>query len=383
MTRAAIIGQRRFSLACLAWLACLVSCTATQYREEADRVSYDAIEQAQQEALGRSEPFTIEQPADTLRRRLLLDQGLIHAGPISLGTRDLEPSEHWPDEAYLEEAETDGSAEGPAEVASGLRLSLMAALQVAARNNRDYQSEKEAVYQTALALDLERQFFRYTWSGATRSLFMSELGREVVDQDGNIDTQTVRGIQDSASLELVRRFKNGITMTGLIGLDLVKMLTQDRASSRGAFFDGTLSIPLLRGSGELVVTEPLTQAERDVIYAIYEFERFKRVFAVSIASEYLGVLEDLDRVRNAEENYRGLITSTRRVRRLADAGWIPEIQVDQARQDELRASNRWIIARESYARRLDEFKLLLGLPTDAAVELKPEELTRLSDRATG
>ena len=88
--------------------------------------------------------------------------------------------------------------------------------------------------------------------------------------------------------------------------------------SRGVFVDVTVTIPLMRGAGEFVVAEPLTQAERDVVYAIHEFERFKRSFAVDVASEYLAVLRQWDSVQNAEDNYRCLIASTRRAKRLAD-----------------------------------------------------------------
>jgi outer membrane protein TolC len=93
------------------------------------------------------------------------------------------------------------------------------------------------------------------------------------------------------------------------------------------------------------------------------------------------VLRQHDQVENEEENYRGLITSTRRARRLADAGRLPEIQVDQSVQDELRARNRWVAAVESFQRRLDAFKLTLGLPADADISLDPTELQELVTRA--
>ena len=362
----------------MAWF--LSGCnSARYYRQQADRASYKIAEQKQNEALGRTEPFTIERPADTLRRRLLLDQKLTHAGPASLGTGDLTPIEQWPDDDYLDSAAESRPPEPPWQTDRPLRVTLIDALQIAARNNREYQSEKELVFQAALDLDLERDFFRYSWTGVIDSLFSSEQGRDiVVDDEGNTEKQAVEGWENTGSLELARRFKNGMTFTGLLGLDLVKLLTQDRTSSRGVYADATISIPLLRGSGRFVVTEPLTQAERDVVYAIYDFERFKRVFAVTTASDYLGVLQQLDQRKNAEENYRRLIGSTRRASRLADAGLLPEIQVDQARQDELRARNRWISAREAYERRIDTFKTWLGLPTDAAIELDPNELQRLA-----
>ena len=72
------------------------------YRREADRVAYDVITRKQAEALGRTEPFTIETPAETLRRRLLLDQHLPFAAEASLGAGALEPIKEWPHDDYLE-----------------------------------------------------------------------------------------------------------------------------------------------------------------------------------------------------------------------------------------------------------------------------------------
>jgi len=136
-------------------------------------------------------------------------------------------------------------------------------------------------------------------------------------------------------------------------------------------------VPLLRGRGAHIVTEPLTQAERDVLYAIWEFERFKRIFAVSIASKYFAVLRLLDQVANEEANYRRSVMSARWSRRRGDAGDLDMIQVDQAVQNELRARDRWVQAMQNYQRSLDEFKVLLGLPVDAKIQLDRSELDRL------
>ena len=354
-------------------VAAVVGCKSpAAHRHEADRAAYDIITRKQEQALDRTEPFTIERPSRTLRRQLLLGHNLPRAAPASLGTRDIEPIEQWPDERYLKQ---DGDQPGPSEPWESegpLHLSLVEALQVGARNSRDYQTQKEEVFQAALRLDLERDAFRNTWTGLLESLTSADLaGADVV------------GVEHTGSVEFDRRFEDGVTFAAGLMVDLVKLLSMDGASSLGLMADASISIPLLRGSGRFVVTEPLTQADRDVVYAIYEFERFKRTFAVRTASDYLEVLQQLDQVTNAEENYKRLIASTRRARRLADAGRLPEIQVDQATQDELRARDRWVSARQSYMQRLDRFKTLLGLPTDASIELDRQELGRLSAAADG
>lgn len=363
---------------CLPLKSALVTClvlsacrSPESFREQADEVAYEIIQAKQEEGLGKTEDFTVEQAAETLRERLLLEQDLPRTGPASLGSKALEPTEHWPVDNYL-----DGEGEGrpdPATKAateeSGLRLSLDEALQVAARNNRDYQSRKETVFRAALELDLEREAFRSTFSGPIEA---------AVDGQGSSDGK-VLNTGESAVAGVSRRLKQGTVLTGRIALDLSQLLTQEGASSLGLLADSSIEVPLLRGAGRWIVTEPLTQAERNALYAIYGFERFKRTFAVEVASRYLGVLRQLDQVDNAEENYRRLVTSSRRAQALADEGRLPEIQVDQARQDELRARNGWISAQQDYAAGLDNLKNLLGLPTDAAVTLDRQTLERLAE----
>ena len=343
--------------------------SAGDYRRGADRAAGAIIERQQKKALGESKPFTIERPAETLRRKLLRDQDLQYAGPASLGTRALEPIEHWPEDDYLELSSDKFGPVPVATEADPIVLTLNEALQVAARNSRAYQSQKEAVYRAALALDLERDAFRSTWSGLLEGLVGVDHGA------GAPETATV----GTASASVTRRLESGATLTSRLALDVAKLLTANRPSSTGVLFDASIEIPLLRGAGRWVVTEPLTQAQRDTLYAIHAFERFKRTFAVDVAERYLGVLQALDQVRNAEENYRRVVRAARGARARAEQGIVPEIQVDQAAQDELRARNRWISARESYRSQLDSFKVQFGLPTDAELRLDRDELTRLRD----
>jgi outer membrane protein TolC len=115
-----------------------------------------------------------------------------------------------------------------------------------------------------------------------------------------------------------------------------------------------------------------------VVYAIYEFERYKKTFAVNITSSYLNVLKQMDQVDNNEEAYKNAMVSARRTRALADAGRTTEIAVDQAVQSELTARTRWINAIESYKRTLDSFKQSLGLPPDSNIELDGSELDDLA-----
>jgi outer membrane protein TolC len=346
----------------------LAGCKPGDYRREADDKAAGVIRQKQLEALGREEPFTIEKPELTLRRRLMEAQGLARSHAASLGVANLEPIPHWPDDDYLEQGVGESDGLMTIEPDEPVSLTLIDALRVAAGNSRDYQSQKESVYRAALVLDLERDAFRTTFTGASNA---------DVSYDSGADPQ-VSGIDSRTEFGVTQRFTNGLTLTGAIALDVAKLLTQDHSSSNALSADFSVELPLLRGSGRHIVSEPLIQSERDALYAIYRFERFKRTFAVDIASSYLSVLQQKDRIKNEEDNYRGLIITVRQVKREAEAGRQSQIEVDRALQDELQARQRWISSRQSYERSLDGFKVTLGLPTDANIELDRDELERLA-----
>ena len=362
-------AQSRLYLLILALSSVLFTqtmCTSTKYRLKADKAAANIIQEKQKQALGKADEFSIERPSDILRRRLLIEQDLPYASEASLGVDKLKTIEHWPEKDYPKAKSSANQILSP-EAGKPLKLSLMQALQVGARNSFEYQSHKEDVFRSALNLDLKRNEFGFTFRGEVESLYKT-------DSTGK---KTVSGTENSAALDLSKTLKGGAKLSTALAVDLAHLLTQGGASSLGIVADATIAIPLLRGSGRHIVTEPLTQAERNVVYAIYEFERFKKTFAVSIASDYLAVLKQLNQVKNVAENYRNLIVAARRTRRLTDAGRATEIEVDQAVQKKLSARNRWIVATESYKGRIDSFKSLIGLPPDAEIELDRTELDQL------
>ncbi len=347
--------------------AVLTGCRSPQeHREKADEVAAEIIEAKQQEALGKTESFSIERPSDLLRRRLLVEQGLLFADEASLGTDQLERIPHWPKDNYPVSTRSP-DAMIAIEPNKPLKLTLNDVLQVGARNSFDYQTRKERVFQTALNLDLSRNNFRNLFRGeADSTLTANTTGDETVT---TVDSGAVAGV--------TRTLKNGLDLSSAVAIDLANLLTQGGTSSLGLGGSVSASIPLLRGAGRHIVTERLTQAERDVVYEIWDFERFKRSFAVDVARRYFDVLRQMDAVANARDNYRSAITSARWSQRRADAGRIREIEVDQAVQRELSARNSWISAQERLKGSLDFFKSSIGLPPDGLIELDPNDLVQL------
>jgi outer membrane protein TolC len=363
----------RGSLLGLAGVAmiCISGCkSSAEHRIDADTAAYDIIKDGQVEALGKIEDFTILQPSDIFRRRLIESQDLLYSAGASLGRDKIDAIEHLSDDSYFDPI-PDPEALMIVLLDGNIMLSQIDALMVAAQNNSDYQKKKEDIFRAALDLDLERNEFRSIFSQAIKNSITSNT-------TGN---RAVSGRVTSSETSVSKKLTNGATVAGQLAVDFANLLTLGGASSIGLKADASVSIPLMRGAGRHIVTEDLTQAQRNVIYAIYDFERFKKTFMVSVSDEYLNVLQQQDQVNNALKNYEGLVISVRTARRKADAGLITEMQVDQAVQDELRARDGWISAIQRSKQTLDEFKILIGIPTDARIELDRDELEELAKKA--
>ncbi len=342
-------------------------CSPAKYRKDMDKTAAKILSQKQLEATGKTSPFSIERPSDILRRKLLIDQNLPVTGQASLGTDKLTPIKHWPEKNYPTAIISGEKIVETNDVNKPATISLVQALQIGAYNSFEYQSRKEEIFQTVLALRLEQHAFESIFSGEIENLISTNTTGE----------RAVSGRVHSGDFGVTKTLKSGAQLGATFAIDLVNLLTLSQASSMGLLGDATVSIPLLRGSGEHIVTEPLIQADRNVIYAFWDFEQYKKNFAVDAARNYLTVLQQLDTIKNNEADYLSRIESAKRSRRLADAGRIQEIEVDQAVQNELSARQRWISATQTYKNRLDSFKTFLGLPPDANIELDPKELELL------
>ena len=296
-----------------------------EHRAAADREVYAILEQRRAALFGAGGEagFTIEPPRDTLRERLL-------AGTVD----ELKP------------------------------LDLVDCLRVASENSREYRTRREALYLSALDLTFERWRYRIQRAGSLGAQYTAAVpGQEPLELD--------------AGASLTRLLGTGALVIGDIGLSLFRNLSE--ADGWDVVSDVGLSItqPLLRGFGAEVVREPLTRAEREVVYEVRAYERFRRSFAVDVATRMYRILQQRDVVENERSNLDNLSVLRARNEELATAGRLADIQVDQARQDELRSRDRLIDQEQRYESLLDDFKLFLGLPIDVALECDPAELAEL------
>lgn len=307
---------------------------------------------------GRTNEFTIARPSDRLRNRLLAEQGLDHEVAARLASQ------------------TGAVARAP--LPNPLVLSLADALRAGAANSEEYQARKESVFSAALALDLQRHAFETTFAGILGGGYSGE------SHDGNAEDGSARGnitsskADGKSSASLSKKFSNGMSAAASLGLDIVKLLTGGTGSTLGLSGDASITMPLLRGSGRRIAREALTQAERDLVYAIYEFESYRQTYAVQIASDYYSMLQTEQKLIALRDNQKRLAENYKRAQMLSDAGRLSQVELDQTRQNLLSTGDSLVEAERSRQAQLDSFKLSLGLPTDARIELDMNELNAVT-----
>jgi outer membrane protein TolC len=334
------------SLTAIGWgLVMATGCSPQYYRTAADREVYGILKAKGPHVTGMPDSFTIEQPEDDVLRTCPT------AAPVDLGSGS----------AGELQSQSEEVGEPPTVV-----ISLAKALEIASLNSREYQTQKESLYKTALSLTQQRYAFDPQFFGTASGEYAdTDLG-----DDREISADTAFGFS--------WLFSTGAELAVSISSSFSKFLTGDPREAATSLFSATITQPLLQGAG-ISVTEPLTQAERDVVYAIRSFVRFRRTLFVGVLSAYYRVLQQRQVVENEQRNYENLANLRERGEWMSKAGETAEFQVDQIRQDELSAENRLGVARQVYQNRLDEFKITLGLPTEARIVLDPDEGRRLVD----
>jgi outer membrane protein TolC len=164
-----------------------------------------------------------------------------------------------------------------------------------------------------------------------------------------------------------------------IAIDWVRFLTGDPRTTLGSVLSGNVTVPLLGAGAGKVARENLTQAERNVLYDIRSFNRYRKTFVVGIISDYYRVLQQKNSVAITEASYQRQIESTNQLKMEVKVGQRAPSDVDEAMQSLLSAENNLVTIQQRYEQALDEFKIRLSLPTDANITLDQNELTALED----
>ncbi len=244
-----------------------------------------------------------------------------------------------------------------------LQLTPDGAVELGLLNSREYHNQLDNLYLTALALTLNRFEFDCHWF-LTNDTLWTHFGSSATEVN-TLDTTTAFGFTRNlyAGGQLLVEFVNSflITFSGV---------NQTVATSN---IIATLTQPLLRGAGRRVRMEALTQAERNVLYAVRTFARFRKQFYVTLTSAqrggYLALLLQVQNVRDLEADVRSQEQNLRMHEALFKAESVSTIQVDQALQSYLQSKLALLQAQTSLETSLDNYKFTLGLPPSVPVAL--------------
>jgi outer membrane protein TolC len=305
------------------------SCTSPdQHAADADAQTYDILGLAAKAVTGTEKTYPIARPVDTLRQRLLRSQ---------------EP----------------------------VILDLKGALDVAAENSRDYRAQKEALYRAALSLTSAQHNFAIRYGDAASSEVSENHG-------GNRPTTQTQSFTNSLSASV--NTPSGARVVASFATNFLESLISGDTALSGpqSILRLTVTQPLLAGFGERIVREPLTQAERDVVYAMRNFERFRSGFSIRIVQDYYRILSTMEDLTSTKTNYEGLQNDRVRLVDLVKSGRNRAEDLDQARQSELSAENDVITTTARLEAALDNFKITLGLPTTTKLSLDPKEFDQLA-----
>lgn len=244
-----------------------------------------------------------------------------------------------------------------------LRLNFFEALQYGVQHSRDYQDQMENLYLQALDVTLERHLFSPRPFAGGSLLYTGAQG----------DAQYRAALSSTLRAGVRQKLPYGgeVVAQGLVGF--VNALDGNATSGETAEVVLSGSIPLLRGAG-MINLEPLISEERNLVYQVRTFENFRRDFVVSVAQQYFRLLNLQQSVLNRRLNYASYVTLTERSRALYRAGRVAFLELQRSLQELLSAEDSLISSQETYFSALDEFKLLLGMPTDQPLEISPVEL---------
>ncbi len=244
-------------------------------------------------------------------------------------------------------------AEGQIEVTpeSAIELSLI--------HNRDYQTQFEQIYLNALSLSGNRFEFSTQWHGGAGADYRAA---GIPPNNSSLLTLSDRfGFQ--------RQFARGGQFATNLANSMSWQFADGQFSSAGGSIVAALTLPLLRGACRYVRLEGLIQAERDLLYQVRGFARFRRQFYFDVLSSYYNLLGQVQSIRNTKINLDSLELNLLEHQELLSRKMVSQIQVDQVFQQYQSGRLSLLSAEQSLADSYDRFKFQLGLPTWAKMNI--------------
>lgn len=255
------------------------------------------------------------------------------------------------------------------------KLTLDDIVELGQINGRDYQTQKESLYRSALALTLER--FDYETKLSTGG-----NGVGVNNTHSRTSGVTTDTLAIPSSVQVDKMLSTGGTLLTRFANDVV--LTFNGPEGFAADVSSDLVFELTQSILQRdVLLNPLVQAERNVVYAARDYARFRKQFFFNLANQYYDLLSTYRRIEIDSQNYFSLVRNFEQAQAEVRSGiqTAPnQVAVDQFEQSMLGGRRGLITSCNGIERNFDSLKLDIGLPTEMPVNLDLSELEHLTLR---
>ena len=159
---------------------------------------------------------------------------------------------------------------------TGFRIKMEQAVELSLFNSREFQDRREDLYLAALPVTLER--FNFAAQG-----FFTEVA--ALDFAGRLSGNTPR---NSATFNSTGGLSKLLPTGALLMVQLANRVVVDFSNGKPTTTVSNISLsavqPFLRGGGYAVTLEPLTQTERNLLYAMRSYARFRKLFYVAVTA---------------------------------------------------------------------------------------------------
>jgi outer membrane protein TolC len=296
----------------------------------------------------------------------------------------------------------------------GFVLKLDQTVELGVFNSPTYQTFREELYEAALPVSQERYNFSYQFA-ATEDWIRQWAGPDSSVGEQNRWTGT-------STLSFTKLFSTG----AMLSFDFVNNNIFNFLAPRGftsvSNIDLNFTQPFLQGGGKAVTLEPLTESERELLYSIRAYARFREQFYVGIAigatlpsnlpaavgfsggggpisilaalgiastdvsGGFNGYLSTLFRECDlaVDKKYVAELEKALRIYEgYQEGGQFSPLQVDQVRSTLLQAQNTVLVDIQNVTNAVDQFKVLLGMPANTPLILDDapaRPITRQYDR---
>ena len=214
-----------------------------------------ALEAEKEETEGEAEPKLMGEDKTFTARALEIEKNIDAelAGPIS-GNRELPVSLEAPQPS----------------VNKPFLLNLAQVTELGFLNSPQFQTEREQLYLTALAVTAERFAF-IAQPFVTEQLIRQRAGNQTT-------AKPLNGWLSNATAGFTKSFSTGALLLFNFANQTIYNLGRSGTTVSLSTINLDMVQPFLAGGGRAIALEPLTQAERDLVYAIRQFYRFRQEY---------------------------------------------------------------------------------------------------------